>query len=129
MGWGKGGENEKHKGTSEYCSRAFPHMLTNAKATVADHWRSEKMSEQAGLSILVELGEALITKMAEHKCDIEDLGPILCGYIAYNVFDLQGHSKKLDKAVKEHEAVLIFEILSLDTELLTKYMTKISAKH
>lgn len=129
MGWGKGGENEKHNGMSEYCSRAFPHMPTNAKATVADHWRSDKMSEQAGLSILVELGEALITKMAEHKLNIEDLGPIVCGYIAYNVFDLQGHSKLLDQAVKEHEAVLIFEILSMDTELLTKYMTKISTKH
>lgn len=66
------------------------------------------MTKDEALELVKEFGEGVITKIAEYGVDLEEYGPLVNGFVAYNKLGLKGIADIMDKAIKiiEHDALI-----------------------
>ena len=64
------------------------------------------MTKDEALELVKEFGEGVITKIAEYGVDLEEYGPLVNGFVAYNKLGLNGVNELMDIAIKmiEHDA-------------------------
>lgn len=64
------------------------------------------MTKDEARELVKEFGEGVITKVAEYGVDLEEFGPLVNGFVAYNKLGLKGVNELMDIAIKmiEHEA-------------------------
>ena len=64
------------------------------------------MTKDEALELVKEFGEGVITKIAEYGVDLEEFGPLVNGFVAYNKLGLKGVNELMDIAIKmiEHDA-------------------------
>ena len=58
------------------------------------------MKKDEALELVKELGEGVVTKVAEYGIDLEEFGPLLNGFVAYHKLGLNGVSDLMDQAIK-----------------------------
>ena len=115
--WGKDGPIDGH---AKYTRRALAHMLTDTKATVARSLEEADMTKDEALELVKEFGEGVITKIAEYGVDLEEYGPLVNGFVAYNKLGLKGVSELMDIAIKIVEPDAVSELMQIKD--LSKFM-------
>jgi len=58
------------------------------------------MRKDEALSLVIEFGEGVMTKIAEYGVDLEEYGPLANGFFAYKQLGLKGVSELMDIAIK-----------------------------
>lgn len=88
------------------CLKCVSAYASQKTATVARSLEGADMKKNEALKLVKELGEGVITKVAEYGVDLEDFGPLVNGYVAYHKLGLKGVSELMDIAIKmiEHDA-------------------------
>jgi hypothetical protein len=81
---------------------------------VARSLEGADMKKDEALEIVKELGEGIITKLAEYGVDLEEFGPLVNGFVAYHRLRLKGISKPMDIAIKivERDAIILLESIN-----------------
>jgi hypothetical protein len=95
-------------------------MLTRGQATVAGSLEEADMRKDEALSLVIEFGEGIITKIAEYGVDLEEYGPLVNGFVAYNKLGLKGVNELMDIAIKIVEPDAISELMKITD--LSKFM-------
>ena len=103
-----------YDGHAKYTRRALAHMVTDAKATVARSLEGADMTKDEARELVEELGESIITKLAEYGVDLEEFGPLVNGFVAYNKLKLKGISEFMDLAINIIEPDAISELMNID---------------
>jgi len=68
------------------------------------------MTKDEALSLVKEFGEGVITKIAEYGVDLEEYGPLVNGYVAYNKLELKGVNELMDIAIKIVEPTALVQL-------------------
>ena len=72
------------------------------------------MRKEEALELVKELGEAVVTKVAEYGIDLEDFGSLVNGFVAYHKLGLNGVTDLMDQAIKmvEHDALIQLALIN-----------------
>ena len=78
------------------------------------------MRKDEALELVKELGEGVVTKVAEYGIDLEEFGPLVNGFVAYHKLGLKGVSELMDYAITMVEPDVLIELALIND--LSKFM-------
>lgn len=78
------------------------------------------MKKDEALELVKELGEGVVTKVAEYGIDLEEFGPLLNGFVAYHKLGLNGVSDLMDQAIKMVKPDALIQLALIND--LSKFM-------
>ena len=78
------------------------------------------MKKDEALELVKELGEGVVTKVAEYGIDLEEFGPLLNGFVAYHKLGLNGVSDLMDQAIKVVKPDALIQLALIND--LSKFM-------
>jgi hypothetical protein len=81
---------------------------------VAGSLEEADMRKDEALAFVKEFGESIITKIAEYGVDLEEYGPLVNGYVAYNKLELKGVNEIMDIAIKIVEPTALMELAMIE---------------
>ena len=78
------------------------------------------MKKNEALELVKELGEGVVTKVAEYGIDLEEFGPLVNGFVAYHKLGLNGVSDLMDQAIKMVKPDALIQLALIND--LSKFM-------
>lgn len=76
------------------------------------------MTKDEAQELVKEFGEGIITKVAEYGVDLEEYGPMVIGFLAYNKLQVKGVNESLDCAIKIVENDAMSEVTKIEYMLM-----------
>ena len=92
------------------CLKCVNAYASQKAATVARSLEGADMKKNEALELVKELGEGVITKVAEYGVDLEEFGPLVNGYVAYHKLGLKGVSELMDIAINKVKPDVLIEL-------------------